>query len=42
MADPSAELRCPITQLIMYDPCVLSDGQVFEREAIESWFHRVI
>ena len=33
----SSELRCPITLDIMHDPVFLTDGHVFEREAIEDW-----
>merc|ERR1711964_138049 len=29
---------CPITHEVMRDPVVASDGQTYEREAIESWF----
>lgn len=32
--------RCPITQAIMEDPVICSDGHSYEREAIERWFHR--
>lgn len=29
---------CPITQCVMQDPVVSSDGYVYDREAIERWF----
>ena len=29
---------CPITQEIMKDPVILSDGHTYERDAIEKWF----
>merc|ERR1711964_780332 len=29
---------CPITHEVMRDPVMASDGQTYEREAIESWF----
>jgi ankyrin repeat protein len=29
---------CPITQLIMREPVIASDGNRYEREAIENWF----
>lgn len=33
----SSLLICPITQQIMVDPVITSDGQTYEREAIEQW-----
>jgi hypothetical protein len=30
--------ECPISQDIMNDPVICSDGQTYEREAIEKWF----
>jgi hypothetical protein len=36
MAPP--EWLCPITQTLMHDPVVASDGTCYEREAIETWF----
>jgi hypothetical protein len=32
-------LRCPITQEPMADPVTTSDGQSYERSAIEQWFN---
>ena len=29
---------CPITQEIMRDPVILSDGHTYEKTAIEKWF----
>ena len=34
------ELMCPITGELMTDPVVASDGQSYERQAIEEWFSR--
>ena len=31
---------CPITQSVMQDPVVLSDGMSYERHAIEAWLRR--
>ena len=30
--------KCPITQEIMRDPVMCSDGHSYERSAIERWF----
>ncbi|KAL8233462.1 hypothetical protein R6Q59_019562 [Mikania micrantha] len=30
---------CPLSKQIMKDPVTLENGQTFEREAIENWFH---
>ena len=30
-------LVCPITQEVMEDPVITSDGHTFERSAIEAW-----
>ena len=32
-----ANLICPITQLLMFDPVVTCDGSTFDRYAIEAW-----
>ena len=33
-----SSLCCPITEVIMEDPCILScDGYTYERTAIETW-----
>jgi len=31
------ELICPITEEIFFDPVMTSDGQTYERKAIEIW-----
>ena len=39
--DPNAipnEFLCPLTSKVMIDPVLLSDGNCYEREAIEKWF----
>ena len=35
--NPPNELVCPITQEIMFDPVVASDGRTYERNAIQRW-----
>jgi hypothetical protein len=35
--DLPAELTCPITTELFVDPVFTSDGQVYERKAIERW-----
>jgi hypothetical protein len=35
--NPPNELVCPITQEIMFDPVVASDGRTYERNAIQTW-----
>jgi len=35
--NPPNELVCPITQEIMFDPVVASDGRTYERNAIYTW-----
>ena len=35
--NPPNELVCPITQEIMFDPVVASDGHTYERNAIQTW-----
>ena len=32
------EFLCPITQEMMIDPVILSDGHTYERSAIQTWF----
>jgi hypothetical protein len=32
-----ADLKCPITQTLMTDPCTCADGFSYERAAIEEW-----
>ena len=32
-------ITCPITQMPMINPVTGSDGQTYEREAIETWLH---
>jgi len=36
LAIPSS-FRCPLTSQVMHDPVATSDGQVYERSAIEEW-----
>lgn len=39
--DAPPELECPISHVLMVcDPVVASDGNVYERAAIEEWFQR--
>jgi hypothetical protein len=35
--NPPDEFLCPITQEIMFDPVVASDGRTYERIAIQTW-----
>jgi hypothetical protein len=35
--DPPADFICPITQEIMLDPVIASDGHTYERRAIDEW-----
>ena len=37
LADAPVTFKCPITQCLMVDPVILSDGQTYEREGIERW-----
>jgi ubiquitin/uncharacterized protein YegL len=37
-AGVNPEFLCPITHAVMTDPVVTSDGQTYERAAIERWF----
>merc|ERR1711964_124030 len=37
-SDDDHDYLCPITQEVMRDPVMASDGQTYEREAIEDWF----
>ena len=34
---PPDEYCCPITLDLMLDPCICSDGNTYERRAIEDW-----
>ena len=36
--EPPDEYLCPITQELMHDPVIASDGHTYERDAIERWF----
>jgi hypothetical protein len=36
----AAALRCPISDRLMYDPVVLSDGHTYDRPTIEEWLAR--
>mmetsp|Transcript_42665 Transcript_42665/g.100269 ORF Transcript_42665/g.100269 Transcript_42665/m.100269 type:complete len:518 (-) Transcript_42665:153-1706(-) len=38
--DVPVELVCPLTQAVMSDPWIASDGFSYERTAIEEWFAR--
>lgn len=33
------ELRCPLTRALVLDPVIASDGQMYERSAIERYIH---
>jgi len=39
-SDIPKEFICPITTDIMSDPVILTDGQVYDRKAIEKWLER--
>ncbi len=42
-AEPPTEFFCPITQEILLDPVVLTDGFSYERQAVVEWLsHRMI
>ena len=36
----AAELRCPITQELPFDPVMAEDGKIYERKAILEWFSK--
>ena len=38
--EPPDEYLCPITQELMLDPVIASDGHTYERDAIERWFSK--
>ena len=38
--EPPDDFVCPITQELMVDPVIASDGHAYERDAIERWFER--
>ena len=38
--DVAADLRCPITQELPFDPVMAKDGKIYEREAILKWFRQ--
>ena len=38
--DVVADLRCPITQELPFDPVMAKDGKIYEREAILKWFRQ--
>ena len=40
MEEVPVEFLCPITQDIMTDPVVTTDGHTYERAAIQNWFKR--
>ena len=35
--EPPASMLCPITMALMREPVIASDGQLYERSAIEAW-----
>jgi len=37
-ADVPQDYLCPLTLEIFKDPVITTDGQTYEREAIETWF----
>ena len=39
-AEPPDEFVCPISQELMVDPVLASDGHAYERRAIERWFEK--
>ena len=36
-ADAPSDMLCPITCAVMNDPVICSDGNTYERKAIETW-----
>ena len=40
--EPPDEYLCPITQELMRDPVIASDGHTYERGAIEIWFSKKV
>ena len=38
--DVAADLVCPITQELPFDPVMAEDGKIYERNAIVEWFSR--
>ena len=38
--EPPDEYVCPISQELMEDPVLASDGHAYERRAIECWFKK--
>ena len=36
---PPPHFLCPLTQRVMRDPVVASDGYLYEREAVSAWLH---
>ena len=38
--DVAAELLCPITQELPFDPVIAKDGKIYERNAILEWFRK--
>ena len=38
--DVAADLRCPITQELPFDPVTAKDGKIYERTAILEWFRK--
>ena len=38
--DVAADLLCPITQELPFDPVIAKDGKIYERDAILEWFRK--
>ena len=38
--DVAADLLCPITQELPFDPVIAKDGKIYERTAILEWFRK--
>ena len=36
----AADLLCPITQELPFDPVIAKDGKIYERTAILEWFRK--
>lgn len=42
LEDPPDDFVCPITQDVMTDPVIASDGHTYERRAVEAWFMKQV
>ena len=40
LPEPPDEFVCPISQELMVDPVLASDGHAYERASIERWFEK--